>query len=79
MAKDRVLLEVELEGELHVYEEILKDAQENLAWLQRPDYKPEENPDDEFREKDIEDLETEIANAIGNIRHLKKRLGIADG
>lgn len=70
------MAEVELEGELHVYEEILKDAQENLAWLLRPDYKPEENSDDEFREKDIEDLEAEIADAIGNIRSLKRRLGI---
>ena len=76
MAKDRVILEIELEGELHVYEEILKDAQENLAWLQRPDYRPEENSDDEFLEKDIEDLEAEIADAIGNIRSLKRRLGI---
>ena len=79
MAKDSGLREIEDEGELHVYEEILKDAQEHLAWLTRPDYKPEENPDDELRETDIEALEAEIADAIGNIRHLKKRLGIADG
>ena len=79
MAKDSGLREIEDEGELHVYEEILKDAQEHLAWLTRPDYKPEQNPDDELRETDIEALEAEIADAVGNIRHLKRRLGIADG
>lgn len=64
------------EADLYIWEEILKDAQENLAWLQRPDYKPEENSDDEFRVTDIEALEAEIADAIGNIRSLKRRLGI---
>ena len=49
----------EIDDELSVTRELLADTKAILARLTAPDYKPEDNPDDEFRKKDIEDAETE--------------------
>ena len=51
---------VELAAELTTIEDdILPDIYEELALLTSPDYIPDENPDHEFREQDIEYLEAE--------------------
>ena len=67
----------ELEGDLIVIEkEILPDFREELAWLTSPDYKPEDNPDHEFRDEDIEFLEAEIRENEKRAAYLRKKLGI---
>jgi hypothetical protein len=52
---------VELEAQLMTLTEILKDLEESLWHLTDPDYDPELDPDGEFRDGDIENLELQIA------------------
>lgn len=57
-----------------VEREILPDLQERLAWLNRPDYDPGENADHEYRDTDIEEIETEIARELRFLRIAERRL-----
>lgn len=60
MISDKEQKYTDLQGELQVLEEQLAEHQSALAWLQSPDYKPEENPDHELKDFDIEWLENQI-------------------
>jgi hypothetical protein len=61
---------------LTIEQDILPDLRNGLTWLTRPDYKPEENPDDEYRAQDIEHLKAEIRDNEKRVAYLRKKLGI---
>ena len=54
-------------------EEIIPDLKERLEWLTSPDYNPEDNPDHDLREHDIEFGESELAKEEGALECAKKR------
>ena len=49
----------EIDGELIVVRELLSELKIFLDQLTAPDYNPADNPDDEFRDQDIEDSKAE--------------------
>jgi len=62
------------EAELQTIEtDILPDLRASLNWLMRPDYKPEENPDHEHREQDIDYLLDEIERNQKRARYLRQK------
>lgn len=63
----------EWEGDLITIEnDILPDLHDQLAVLTDPNYKPEENADDEFRDRDIEVLKMEINANEKRAAYLRK-------
>ena len=68
----------DLIGDLMVYEELLRDAEERMEKLEDPDYDPAQNPDDEFRVSDIDDLRQTIIQTRRNIARIRRDLGLDD-
>lgn len=66
----------EVEGDIHVMEnELIPDLEKTLAYLTDPDYKPDDNPDHEYREQDIDDCEWELAVHQRDLHTSKEKLG----
>lgn len=66
----------QLRGDLATLEnDVLPELKTMLADLIVPDYDPADNPDHEYRGRDIESLEAEIVEAEAEIMRLKKKLG----
>lgn len=65
----------ELLDELRLLEEeIIPQTKKDLDWLTSPDYKPEDNPDHDERDADIEYLSNELAEAERRAAQIKQRL-----
>ncbi len=66
----------DFEGELLTIENgILPDLRRQLAELTSPDYDPSQNIDDEYRDRDIEYLQGEIALHEKRARFLRTKIG----
>lgn len=62
----------QFDDEISYLEQLKRELQESLAALITPDYQPSENPDDEYRDRDIEELENEIRDINKEIRSIKR-------
>jgi hypothetical protein len=72
----RLQLEIDdFEADIMQIEEMIDEDKEDLAKLTGPDYKPEDNPDDEFRDRDIEELNDSIEGKNREIAKLQEKIG----
>lgn len=61
---------IEVEGEINIIEDELRERQDRLAYLEAEDYDPAKNLDDEYRESDIEYCENDIAECYKELKKL---------
>lgn len=72
-------MKIEIEAELVQTRQLISLAEASLNWLTSPDYNPDQNPDHECREQDIEFLEYELAQLNRDLNKLLKKSQIAGG
>ena len=64
----------DLEVDIMQTEEMMAEEEEDLERLTSPDYKPEDNPDDDFRDQDIQECEDAIAGYRRNIANYQRKI-----
>lgn len=64
----------DLEADIQEFEEMIREEEKSLAYLESEDYKPEDNPDHEFRDQDIEENNSTIAEYRQNIAKCQRKI-----
>lgn len=66
----------EVEGDIYVMKnELIPDLEATLAYLTDPSYKPETNPDHEYREQDIDSCVWGLLFQKRDLRASREKLG----